>query len=104
MHIGMMAVMIVAVGLNLSVVGCAKNASEKRAASPTMAERLKQESVTGKVNDIGPRHVSIKDDTGEMRRVRVDDQTKMDAVAIGDQVKAFVFDDGYASTIQRVRP
>jgi len=104
MRIGMMAVMIVAVGLNLSVVGCAKNASEKRAASPTMAERLKQDSVTGRVNDIGPRHVSIKDDAGETRRVRVDDETKMDQVAIGDQVKAFVSDDGYASTIQRVIP
>jgi len=104
MRSGMMAVMIVAVGLNLSVVGCAKNASEKRAASPTMAERLKQDSVTGRVNDIGPRHVSIKDDAGETRRVRVDDQTKMDHVVIGDQVKAFVSDDGYASTIQRVIP
>jgi hypothetical protein len=34
----------------------------------------------------------------------VDDQTKMDQVAIGDQVKASVSDDGYASTIQRVIP
>lgn len=104
MRIGMMAIMIAAVGLNLSVFGCAQNASEKRAASPTMAERLKHDSVTGRVNDIGARHVSIRDDAGETRRVRVDDQTKMDQVAIGDQVKAFVSDDGYASTIQRVTP
>jgi Cu/Ag efflux protein CusF len=101
MRIGMMAMMIAAVGLNLSVVGCAQNASEKRAASPTMAE---QDSVIGRVNDIRARHVSIRDDAGETRQVRVDDQTKMDQVAIGDQVKAFVSDDGYASTIQRVIP
>ena len=69
-----------------------------------MAERLKQDSVTGRVNDIGTRHVSIRDDAGETTRVRVDDQTKMDHVVIGDQVKAFVSDDGYASTIQRVAP
>ena len=66
-----------------------------------MAERFTQESVSGRVNDIGARHVSIGDDAGETRRVRVDDQTKMDQVAVGDQVKAFVSDDGYASTIQR---
>jgi Cu/Ag efflux protein CusF len=104
MRSGMMAMMIVAVGLNLSVVGCSQNASEKRAASPTMAERIKQDSVTGTVNGIGAKYVSIKDDSGETRRVRVDDKTKMDQVAIGDQVKAFVSDDGYASTIQRVTP
>lgn len=104
MRIGMMAMMIAAVGLNLIVVGCSQNASEKRAASPTMTERFKHDSVTGRVSDLGPRHVSIKDDAGETRRVRVDDQTKMDQVAIGDQVKAFVSDDGYASTIQRVKP
>ena len=104
MRIGMMAMIVAAVGLNLSVVGCAQNASEKRAASPTIAERIKQDSVTGRVSDIGARHVSIKDDAEETRRVRVDDQTKMDQVAIGDRVKAFVSDDGYASTIQRVIP
>lgn len=32
----------------------------------------------------------------------MDDLTKMDQVAIGDQVKTFVSDDGYASPIQRV--
>lgn len=104
MRIGIMAMMIMAVGVTLSAIGCTQNASEKRAASPTMAERFKQDSITGRVNDIGTRHVSIKDDAGETRRVRVDDQTKMDQVNIGDQVKAFVSDDGYASTIQRVRP
>ena len=104
MRIGMTAIMIAVIGLNLGAVGCAQNASEKRAASPTMVERVKQDSLTGRVNDIGVRHVTIKEETGETRRVRVDDQTKMDPVAIGDQVKAFVSDDGYASTIQRIRP
>ena len=35
-------------------------------------------------------------------RVRVDDRTKMDRVAVGDQVKAYISEDGYATTIQRV--
>src|SRR5687767_1571515 len=103
MRTGMMAMVIAVIGLNIGMVGCAENASEKRAVSPTMAERFKHDSVTGRVNEIGSRYVSIRDDTGETRRVRVDDQTKMDQVAIGDQVKAFVSDDGYASTIQRTK-
>lgn len=88
--------------LQLAASGCAKNASERRAASPTMSERISKESVKGKVNDIGSTYVSIRSDDGESRRVRVDDQTKMDQVVVGDQVKAYVSEDGYASTIQRV--
>ena len=103
MRIGMMATLITVIGLNVGMVGCAENASERRAASPTMTERFKHDSVTGRVNEIGARYVSIRDDNGETRRVRVDDHTKMDQVAVGDQVKAFVSDDGYASTIQRTK-
>jgi hypothetical protein len=88
--------------LQVSAAGCAKNASERRAASPTMSERISQESIKGRVNDIGKRYVSIRNDAGESRRVRVDDHTKMDQVAVGDQVKAYISEDGYASTIQRV--
>jgi hypothetical protein len=88
--------------INLVTIGCAKNASERRAATPTMSERISTESLKGRVNDVGAKYVSIKDDKGESRRVRVDDNTKMDQVAVGDQVKAYVSEDGYASTIQRV--
>jgi hypothetical protein len=88
--------------MQLTAAGCAKNASERRAASPTMGERISNESVKGRVNDIGTRYVSIRNDDGESRRVRVDDKTKMDQLVVGDQVKAYVTEDGYASTIQRV--
>ena len=103
MGINLLHVAIVAtLALNAAALGCSKSASERRAASPTMGERIKQDSVTGRVHDIGAKYVSIKDNGGETRRVRVDEQTKMDRVAIGDQVKAYVSEDGYASTIQRV--
>ena len=88
--------------VQMTASGCAKNASERRAASPTMSERISKESVKGRVNDIGQNYVSIRSSDGESRRVRVDDHTKMDQVAVGDQVKAYVAEDGYASTIQRV--
>ena len=103
MGISLLHVAVVAtLALNAAALGCSKSAVERRAASPTMGERIKQDAVTGKVHDIGARYVSIKEDNGETTRVRVDDQTKMDRVAIGDQIKAYVSEDGYASTIQRV--
>lgn len=94
--------MLAVITVQLSAAGCAKNASERRAASPTMGERVSNESVKGRVNEIGTRYVSIRNNDGESRRVRVDDKTKMDPLVVGDQVKAYVTEDGYASTIQRV--
>lgn len=102
MRIGMMLMLASVIAMTVAVAGCAKNASDRRAASPTMGERISKESVTGKVNDIGSKYVSIRESDGASKRVRVDDNTKMDQVAVGDQVKAYVSEDGYASTIQRV--
>lgn len=102
MRISTVAMLTSVIALQMTAVGCAKNASERRSASPTMSERISKESVKGRVNELGKNYVSIRNDNGESRRVRVDDHTKMDQVAVGDQVKAFVSDDGYASTIQRV--
>ena len=95
-------VLMVTVASYAGVLGCSKSASERRAASPTLGERIKQDAVTGRVQDIGPKYVSIKEGDGETMRIRVDDHTKMDRVAVGDDVKAYVSEDGYASTIQRV--
>ena len=103
MRTWMVVMLSTALALQLTAAGCAKNASERRAASPTMSERLSKESVTGRVNAIGARYVSIRNEQAESRRVRVDDETKMDQIAVGDQVKAYVSEDGYASTIQRLR-
>jgi Cu/Ag efflux protein CusF len=94
--------LVAAVALSAAALGCSQTAAERRAASPTLGERIKQDSVTGRVQDIGSKYVSIRESGGETTRVRVDDQTKMDRVAIGDHVKAYVSEDGYASTIQRV--
>ena len=93
--------LVTTVALSVGTLGCSQTASERRAASPTLGERIKQDSVTGRVQDIGSKYVSIRESNGETTRVRVDDQTKMDRVTIGDQVKAYVSEDGYASTIQR---
>jgi hypothetical protein len=102
MRISTVVLLATVMALQLTATGCAKNASERRAASPTMSERISKQSLKGRVNDVGNTYVSIRSDDGESRRIRVDDQTKMDQVVVGDQVKAYVSEDGYASTIQRV--
>lgn len=98
LHIALVAT----TALSAAALGCSQTATERRAASPTLGERIKQDSVTGRVHDIGAKYVSIKETDGVTTRVRVDDHTKMDSVAVGDQVKAYVSEDGYATTIQRV--
>lgn len=89
------------VGCTLTVAACSQSATERRAAKPNFSERLSRDAVTGDVKEVGKNYVSIRQDNGEVLKVRVNDNTKMDPVAEGDHVKAFVTDDGYASTIQR---
>lgn len=93
---------VCAVASSGSFVGCSQSAAEKRAAKPNMSERLSRDTYTGDIKDIGSNYVSIRQSDGETMRVRVNDRTKMDPVKEGDHVKAYVTDDGYASTIQRV--
>jgi hypothetical protein len=97
LHISLLATMT----LFVMAVGCSQTAAERRAASPSLAERVKQDAVTGRVHEVGASYVSIRESDGVTRRVRVDDHTKMDRVAVGDHVKAYVSEDGYATTIQR---
>jgi hypothetical protein len=92
---------IALVGCNLAVVACSQSATERRAAKPNFSERISRDAVTGDVKDVGKNYISIRQDNGEVLKVRVNDNTKMDPVTEGDHVKAFVTDDGYASTIQR---
>lgn len=99
MRTSIVVLLTTVMAVQVTTAGCA---SERRAASPTMSERISKASVKGRVDAIGTRYVSIKNDDGASRRVRVDDNTKMDQVAVGDHVKAYVSEDGYASTIQRV--
>jgi hypothetical protein len=92
--------------LGFVIPGCANTSSgpQKHTAVPTKGERVAQDAVTGQLSEMASDHVSITQTGGQVRHLRVDGQTKMDQMAKGDYVKAFVSDDGYASTIQRVGP
>jgi ribosomal protein S1 len=81
---------------------CSSNAVEQRGAKPGMMERVKQDAVKGQVVEVGKQYVSIRESNGDKVRVRVDEFTKMDVIQPGDQVKAYVNEAGYATTLQRV--
>lgn len=93
--------LIVILGYSVAVSACSQTATERRAAKPNISERITRDAITGDVKDVGKNYVSIRENSGETTKVRVNDSTKMDPLTEGDHVKAFVTDDGYASTIQR---
>jgi hypothetical protein len=95
-------VMILAGGSLMLATGCSRSAADQRAAKPGMMERVKKDSITGEVTDIGKKYVAVRQDNGETIRVRVDEATKMDTVQTGDRVRAYTDDVGYASTLQRL--
>jgi Cu/Ag efflux protein CusF len=94
--------LIAVVGCHVTISACSQSATDRRTAKPNFSERVTRDAVTGDVKDVGKNYVSIRQDDGETVKVRVNDNTKMDPVTEGDHVKAFVTDDGYASTIQRM--
>jgi hypothetical protein len=73
---------------------CVKDVLGRPSDSSTLIERVTKEKITGKVVGVGTSYVSIKQSDedkgdkqtyGETRQIRVDKQTKMDQVALGDQ-------------------
>lgn len=88
-------------GLGLAATGCSESAMDKRAAKPAMGERLSNEAVKGRVTRAEGDYLWIKEDGGKEVRVHVDDRTKMDRVVQGDAVKAYITENGHATTVQR---
>jgi Cu/Ag efflux protein CusF len=50
----------------------------------------------------GGEYFSIKDNDGKLVRVHVDKSTKLDRVMEGDKVKAYITNQGHATTLQRL--
>jgi hypothetical protein len=93
---------VVLVGASFMLATGCSNAANRKSAKPGFMERIKKDSITGEVTDVGRRYVAVRQDNGETVKVRVDDRTKMDVVQPGDRVKAYTDDAGYASTLQRL--
>jgi hypothetical protein len=100
----MLTLALTLVLLGAPLLSCGKNAVERRAATPSFKELLKQEPLTGEVVNIGRNYLSIREVSGETVRVPVDNGTKMDRVELGDTVTAYLSDSGRATTVERVEP
>jgi exosome complex RNA-binding protein Csl4 len=64
-------------------------------------ERLTKDTIKGTLIGIEGEYFSIKDSDGKHYRIHVDKSTKLDAVRLGDLVKAYVTDQGHTTTLQR---
>jgi glucokinase len=87
-------------GLGTGIGGAADLKSGKEA-KPTLGERLTKHSVTGTLMRIEGEYFSVKDIGGRNVRLHVDQSTKLDKVAVGDKIKAYLTDEGDATTLQR---
>ena len=89
------------VSFGLMAVGCSESTMDRREAKPAMSERLTKDSVKGQLVRTDGDYLCIREDGGKEVRVHVDDRTKMDKVMPGDQVKAYITENGHATTVQR---
>jgi hypothetical protein len=59
-----------------------------------------QQTIKGDILNIEGEHLVIKDMSGHEIRLRVDKDTKMERVKVGDKIIAMVAADGHAESIQ----
>ena len=70
-------------------------------ASPTLKERITKDTVKGTLTKVDGAYYWIKDNDGKQTKIHVDKSTKLDTVKVGDMVKAYINDQGHATTLQR---
>jgi hypothetical protein len=82
------------------LVGAADPMLDKEA-KPSLGERLTKDSVKGTLMRKEGEYYWIKDTNGKETKIHVDTSTKLDKVVTGDTVKAYITDQGHATTLQR---
>ncbi len=93
-------VMFSAVSFSVGTVLAADPMKEKEA-SPTLGERITKDAIKGTLMKKSGEFYTIKDNDGMEHKVHVDKSTKLDTVAEGDKVKAYVTEKGHVTTLQR---
>jgi hypothetical protein len=93
-------VMLSVVSFCVGTVSAADPMKDKEA-SPTLGERLTKDAIKGTLLKKSGEYYTIKDNDGMEHKVHVDKSTKLDTVAEGDKVKAYVTDKGHVTTLQR---
>jgi hypothetical protein len=81
--------------------GQAANPMSDKEAKPTIGERLTKDAVKGTLMKMDGEYYWIKDNDGKETKIHVDKSTKLDKVAVGDHVKAYITDKGHTTTLQR---
>lgn len=79
----------------------AANPMSDKEATPTVKERITKDTIKGTLTKMDGPYYWIKDKDGKETKIHVDKSTKMDKVVVGDQVKAYVTDEGHTTTLQR---
>ena len=93
-------VILSAVSFSMGIVLAADPMKEKEA-SPTLGERITKDAIKGTLMKKSGEFYTIKDNDGMEHKVHVDKSTKLDTVAEGDKVKAYVTEKGHVTTLQR---
>ena len=91
---------VVALGWGTEMAGAAESMMDNEA-KPTIGERLSKDTVKGTLMKIDGESYWVKDTNGKEIKLHVDLSTKRDKVIIGDKVKAYVAENGHATTLQR---
>lgn len=93
-------VILSAVSFSMGIVLAADPMKDKEA-SPTLGERITKDAIKGTLMKKSGEFYTIKDNDGMEHKVHVDKSTKLDTVAEGDKVKAYVTEKGHVTTLQR---
>ena len=94
--------LVLALSLSLTAgIAFAADPMKDKEASPTLGERITKDAVKGTLMKKSGEYDTIKDNDGVEHKVHVDKSTKLDSVAEGDKVKAYVTDKGHVTTLQR---
>ncbi|MDK2745112.1 MAG: hypothetical protein H8K03_19805 [Nitrospira sp.] len=70
--------------------------------SPSLKERLTEDTITGPLIKTEGEYYFIQADRG-LQRIHVDKSTQLDSVKPGDMVRAYVTDQGHTTTLQRLK-
>ena len=98
--LSMLTLALLGPGTGLGSASAADPMSDKEA-KPTLGELITEGTIQGALMKVEGEYVWVKDSVGRDVRLHVDQSTKLDKVAVGDKVKAYVTDELHITTLQR---
>ena len=96
----MITLALLGLGTGIGSASAADSMSDKEV-KPTLGERITEGTIQGTLMRVEGEYFWVKDDVGRELRLHVDQSTKLDKVAVGDKIKAYVTDELHITTLQR---